>query len=112
MDMTTFEDELLMDAEDDRQAVAFIQNYLPQDLKDKFTEEELYYFLDVLVDYYANSGILDSEPDEEGYVDLDIDEIAEYMVKQSKKDQMGEYEAEDLRWIVEGEMEYVESLEE
>jgi hypothetical protein len=64
------------------------------------------------VDYYANSGILDSEPDEEGYVDLDIDEIAEYMVKQSKKDQMGEYEAEDLRWIVEGEMEYVESLEE
>ena len=26
--MTTFEDELLMDAEDDRQAVAFIQNYL------------------------------------------------------------------------------------
>lgn len=110
--MTTFEDELLMDAEDDRQAVAFIQNYLPQDLKDKFTEEELYYFLDVLVDYYANSGILDSEPDEEGYVDLDIDEIAEYMVKQSKKDQMGEYEAEDLRWIVEGEMEYVENLEE
>ena len=110
--MTTFEDELLMDAEDDRQAVAFIQNYLPQDLKDKFTEEELYYFLDVLVDYYANSGILDSEPDEEGYVDLDIDEIAEYMVKQSKKDQMGEYESEDLRWIVEGEMEYVESLEE
>ena len=110
--MTTFEDELLMDAEDDRQAVAFIQNYLPQDLKDKFTEEELYYFLDVLVDYYANSGILDSEPDEEGYVDLDIDEIAEHMVKQSKKDQMGEYEAEDLRWIVEGEMEYVESLEE
>lgn len=110
--MTTFEDELLMDAEDDRQAVAFIQNYLPQDLKDKFTEEELYYFLDVLVDYYANSGILDSEPDEEGYVDLDIDEIAEYMVKQSKKDQMGEYEADDLRWIVEGEMEYVESLEE
>lgn len=110
--MTTFEDELLMDAEDDRQAVAFIQNYLPQDLKDKFTEEELYYFLDVLVDYYANSGILESEPDEEGYVDLDIDEIAEYMVKQSKKDQMGEYEAEDLRWIVEGEMEYVESLEE
>ena len=110
--MSKFEDELLMDAEDDRQAVAFIQNYLPQDLKDKFTEEELYYFLDVLVDYYANSGILDSEPDEEGYVDLDIDEIAEYMVKQSKKDQMGEYEAEDLRWIVEGEMEYVESLEE
>ena len=110
--MTTFEDELLMDAEDDRQAVAFIQNYLPQDLKDKFTEEELYYFLDVLVDYYANSGILDIEPDEEVYVDLDIDEIAEYMVKQSKKDQMGEYEAEDLRWIVEGEMEYVESLEE
>lgn len=110
--MTAFEDELLRDAEDDRKAVAFIQNYLPQDLKEKFTEDELFYFLDVLVDYYTNSGILDSEPDEEGYIDLDIDQIAEYMVKQSKKDKMREYEADELRWIVEGEMEYVESLEE
>lgn len=109
--MTTFEEELLQDAEDDRQTVEFIQNYLPQELKEKFTEDELYYFLDVLVDYYANSGILEGEPDEDGCINVDIEAIAEYLVKQAAKDKMGEYEVEELRWIVEGEMEYVESLE-
>ena len=28
----------------------------PQDLKDKFTEDDLYYILDVIVDYYTSSG--------------------------------------------------------
>lgn len=108
----SFEDELLQDAEDDARAVEYIQNYLPQDLKERFSEEELYYFLDVIVDYYANSGILDAEPDEEGCIDIDIDAISQHLAKQAKKDKMGEYDPEDLRWIVEGEMEYGESLDE
>ena len=37
------EDDFLLDAEDDARAVEFIQSYLPQDLKDKFTEDDLYY---------------------------------------------------------------------
>ena len=46
------------------------QNYLPQDLKDKFTEDDLYYILDVIVDYYTSSGCLDVQPDEEGYINM------------------------------------------
>ena len=38
-----FEDELLQDAEDDRLTVEFIKNYLPQELKEKFSDEQLYY---------------------------------------------------------------------
>ena len=37
---------------------------------------------------------------------------ARKQVKQAKKDKMGDFDPEDLRWIVEGEMEYGESLEE
>lgn len=103
---------MLQEAEDDRLTVEYIQKYLPQDLKEKFSEEEIYYFLDVLVDYYTTSGILDAEPDEDGYIDIDIEEIALHMAKQAKKDKMGEYDPEDLRWIVEGEMEYGEQTEE
>ena len=110
--MDSFENELLREAEDDRLTVEFIQNYLPQELKDKFSEEELYYFIDVLAEYYTNSGILEAEPDAEGYIDIDIDDVAQQLAKQAKKDKMGTYEADDLRWIVEGEMEYGESLEE
>ena len=47
--MDSLEQELLQDAEDDARTVEFIKNYLPQEVKDKFTDEELYYFLDVFV---------------------------------------------------------------
>ena len=104
------DEELLKDAEDDQLTIEFIKRYLPQEVKEKFTEEDLYYFLDVLVEYYATSGILDADPDADGYIDIDIDTISDHLAKQAKKDKMGEFDPEDLRWIVEGELEYGEGL--
>ena len=69
------EDDFLLEDEDDQKTIEFIKNYLPQDLKDKFTEDDLYYILDVIVDYYISSGCLDVQPDEEGYINIDQDEI-------------------------------------
>ena len=71
--MATFEEDLLRDAEDDRLTVEYIQNYLPQELKEKFTEEELYYFIDVIGEYYVD--LLDKHPDEED-IDIDVEEVA------------------------------------
>ena len=105
-----FEEELLQDAEDDRLTVEYIKNYLPQEVKEKFTDDQLYYFLDVIVDYYAESGVLDAEPDKDGYIDIDVEPIAEHLARQARKDGMGDFQSEDLRWVVEGEMEYAESL--
>ncbi|MGN1255818.1 MAG: hypothetical protein ACI4UA_01495 [Bacteroidaceae bacterium] len=108
--MSTFEEDLIADAEDDRLTVEFIQNYLPQDVKEKFTEDELYYFLDVIDEYYVTllekaekKGVKDNEE-----MDIDIDELASHLAKQAKKDKMGDFDAEDLRWVVEGELEYAE----
>ncbi len=42
--MASFEEELQQDELDDAQTVAFIQQQIPQELKEKFTEEQLYYF--------------------------------------------------------------------
>ena len=105
------EDDFLLDAEDDARAVAFIQSYLPQDLKDKFTEDDLYYILDLIAEYYTSSECLDAEPDEEGYIDIDLDKVVDYIVKAAKKEGMGPYEAEDVFFVVQGEMEYGDSLE-
>lgn len=107
--MASLDEELLQEAEDDRRTIEFIQNYLPQELKERFDEDTLYYFLDVLVDYYTTSGILDTEPDADGYVDIDIEPICEHLAKQAQKDNMGSFTTEELRWVVEGEMEYGES---
>lgn len=109
--MAGFEDELLQDAEDDIRTVEYIKSFLPQELKATFTDEQLFYFLDVLVEYYTDSGILETEPDADGYIDIDIEAIAEHLAKQARKDNIGNFSPEDLRWIVEGEMEYAESLD-
>lgn len=103
------EDFQLADA-DDEKTIEFIKNYLPQELKDKFSEDELYYFLDLIDEYYAESGILDAEPDAEGYVNIDLEEIAAYLVKEAKKDEIGEYDPEEILFVVQGEMEYGNSL--
>ena len=106
--MGSFEEDLLLDAEDDRKTVEYIQNYLPQELKNKFTEEELYYFIDVIGEYYVD--LLDKHSGDED-IDIDVEEVAKYVAKQAKKDKMGEFDPEDLRWVVDGELEYGENQE-
>ncbi len=110
--MDSLEQELLQDAEDDARTVEFIKAYLPQDLKDKFTDEELYYFLDVIVEYYAESGVLDTAPDKDGYIEIDQEKVVDYIIRQARKDKMGEYSPEDIMWVVQGEAEYGETLAE
>lgn len=104
-----FEDQLLQDAEDDRKTVEYIQGYLPQEVKEKFTEEDLYYFLDVLCEYYAK--LIEKSGDTEE-IDIDIEAVAQHLAKQAKKDKQGDFDPEDLRWVVDAELEYGDSLEE
>ncbi|MBO7069175.1 MAG: hypothetical protein J6W52_10970 [Bacteroidaceae bacterium] len=106
--MGNIEDDFLADAEDDRLTVEFIKNYLPQEVKEKFTEDDLYYFLDVIGEYYVD--LLEKTKSEEE-VDIDIDAVAEHIAKKAKKEKVGDFDPEDLRWVVDGELEYGESLE-
>lgn len=48
--------------------------------------------------------------DEEGYINIDQDEIVNYIVKEAKKDGMGPYDPDDVFFVVQGEMEYGNSL--
>ena len=104
------EDDFLLEDADDEKTIAFIRNYLPQELKDKFTDDEFYYFLDVINEYYVESGVLEAQPDEDGCVVIDLDKVVDYVVKEARKDEMGEYNPEDILFIVQGEMDYTESL--
>lgn len=106
----SLEDDFLLQDDDDEKTVVFIKAYLPQDLKERFTDDELYYFLDVMVDYYTTSGCLEVEPDDEGYITLDEEAIVKYIVKEAKKDEMGDFEEDEILWVVKGEMEYSNSL--
>ncbi len=103
-------DEFLMDDLDDDKTVEFIRNYLPQELKEKFSDDDLYYIIDVIADYYFSSGLLDAKPDEEGCVEIDTEKIVDYIIKEAKKDKIGEWSFEDIELVVQAEMEYGNSL--
>lgn len=99
-------------AEDDLRTVEFIRNYLPQDVKAKFTEDDLFYFIDLLADYYVESGLLDGEPDDDGCIDIDTEVVAEALAKRAKKEKYGDFTPEDLVWVVQAELEYGEGEDE
>ncbi|MBQ7686141.1 MAG: hypothetical protein IJT28_02770 [Bacteroidaceae bacterium] len=104
--MATIDDELMKAAEEDAQEVAYILNELPQDLKEKFTEDDIYYLIDLMLEYFS-----EAEADAEGYVDIDVDEVAKHLVEQAKKDKVGDFKAEDVFFVVQAELNYNETLE-
>ena len=50
------EDFLLDDLDDDK-TIEFIKSYLPQDFKETFSDDELFYLLDLIDEYYMDSEI-------------------------------------------------------
>lgn len=95
-------------AEDDLQTVEFIRAYLPQDLKSRFTDDDLFYFIDLLADYYVESGLLDAEPDADGFVDIDTENVAKAIAERARKEKYGDFSPEELIWVVQGELEFGE----
>lgn len=106
------EEDFLDDDFATEDAMAYIRNYLPQELKDKFSDDEMYYFLDLIDEYYVNSGVLDEETDEEGLVEVDLDQVTNFIIQEAKKDDMGSYSPDEIFLIVQGEMEFIDSLDE
>lgn len=106
------DEELLLDAQDDALAVEYIRTHIPQELQERLTEEQLYYFLDVIVDYFVESGVLDVEADSDGFVEVDEEAIARYVAKKAAKEKMGNFSADDLLFVVRAQMDYEESKEE
>ena len=106
------EEELLQDAQEDAKAIEYIKTHIPQELQEKFSEEILYYFLDVAIEYYAESGILDKPADKDGCIEIDEQAIADYLAQKAKKEGIGDFSSEDLLFIVQAQLDFEEELEE
>ena len=79
--MSTNNDELLYDEDD---SVKFIQNYLPQELKGKFSNDDINYIVDLIYDFYESNGMLDDDGDDE--IEIDEEEVVNYVIKNAQKD--------------------------
>lgn len=109
--MAILDDELLQDAQLDAEIIAHVSQLLPQEMKERYDEETLYYFHDLIEDYLAQSGVLEAEPDTEGYINLDLETLAEYLVEQARKDKMGEFPSEELIILCEAELSFGDEFE-
>ena len=105
--MGVIDDEILRGAAEDAKEVAFIQNYMGVENRELFTEEDIYYCLDVLLEYLDK---LNDNADEEGYINIDTEESAKHIQKKAQKEGMGPYELDALILLVDAELEYNEQL--
>jgi hypothetical protein len=95
---------------DDDDAVKFIKDYLPEELKKKFSEDDINYIIDLIYDFYNTKGFFDEGDDDDKEVEINEDELVAFVVKNALSDGIGKYDANDVSQIVRGEMEYCDSI--
>jgi hypothetical protein len=103
--MATLDEELRMDAEEDAREADFIQSQLPSDLKERFTKEEILRLMDLIVEYYYESGVLDLDDDE---IEIDLEQVADAICKKAKKERLGDYQADEVFFVVQADLDYQE----
>jgi hypothetical protein len=90
---------------DESVAVEFIHNHLPQDLKEKFPDDTLYYILDLLCEFEEENDYLSEDEEEK-----EEKELIAFIVQQSKKDAIGVFSPEDVLMVLRAEEAYMDTL--
>ena len=103
--MASIDEELLLDEQENLREVAFIRNMLPAELKSTFSDDDLLYMIDAIVDYYYSSGILESDGDE---VEIDLEQVAESVCRNAKSDGIGTFSPKDVFFVVEADLDFQE----
>ena len=95
---------------DEVDSLNFIKNYLPQELKGKFSDDDIYYIVDLIYEFYDSKGYTSEEGNDDDDVEIDEDELADFVTKTAEKDGIGKFEPADIIFIVQGELAYCESI--
>ncbi|MFV0468367.1 MAG: hypothetical protein ACK5MK_05500 [Dysgonomonas sp.] len=96
---------------DEDEAVKFIKKTLTPDLQKKMSDDEINYIIDIIYDFYEDKGLMDTEGSNEEIIDIDEDELIEYVLKNTIKDKITKLSAEEITLIIKGELEYCDSLD-
>ncbi len=102
------DDSVLGYDEDD--AVKFIQSHLPKETQGKFSNDEINYIIDVVYDFYEDKGFLNEPADDDSMVEIDEEELLNYVLKAIKKDKIKPFTEEEVSQIIQGELDYCDSL--
>ncbi|MBO5187392.1 MAG: hypothetical protein J6B91_10215 [Prevotella sp.] len=109
--MADIEEELRMDDEENAREAEFILNNLPSEIKDKFSTDDILYMMDAIVEYYYTSGVLDGNGDSDGYIDIDLQKVAEYVCKKAEEDKRGIYDPNEIFFVAQADLDFQEAEE-
>ncbi|ULB33395.1 MULTISPECIES: hypothetical protein [Proteiniphilum] len=101
------ENKVLEYDEDD--SLKFIREFLPEEMKNEFSDDEINYIVDLIYEFYEEKGFL-NEDDEDSEIEIDEDELLEYIFENVRKDNIRDYTDEQIEAIVAGELAYCDTL--
>ena len=97
---------------DENDAIEFIRNYVPTNIKDKYSDNDIILLIDTMFDYYD-----ENEDDDELYNEdivndeVYINRIVNYVKKAIRKVPDIAIEMDDVKHLVLGEIEYESTLD-
>ena len=103
--MASIDEELRLDEEENRRELAFIRERIPFDAKKHYSDETLLYIMDLIVDYYYTSGILESTEEE---IDIDMEAVADYVCNKAKEEGVTNLVPEYVLFIVQADLDFQE----
>jgi hypothetical protein len=103
--MASLDELIRQDEEENQQEMAFIRTQIPAEMKQYYSDSDILYVLDAIVDYYYTSGILEGNDEE---VDIDMEAVAAYVCEQAKKDGAGTFSPQDVFFIVQADLDFQE----
>ena len=104
--MASLDEEIRLDEEENRRELAFIRTQLPSDVKKFYSDKDILYMMDLIVDYYYTSGILESKEDE---VEIDLEVVAGYVCKRAKDEGFcSSFNPAEVFFIVQADLDFQE----
>lgn len=96
---------------DEDNALKFIRMSLPDNINIKYSDDEIFFIIDTIWDYYEKNGFLSLNLDESEEEQLDPDDLISYVKKEIKICEELIMDPKDIELIVKAELNYEASLE-
>lgn len=104
--MASLDEEIRLDEEENKREMAFIRTQMPSDIKKFYSDKDILWMMDAIVDYYYTSGILESDAEE---IDIDLEAVAEHVCKKAKEEGFSSsFNPEDVFFIVQADLDFQE----
>lgn len=98
---------------DENDAIEFIRNFMPEKLNNKYSDDDILLIIDTMYDFYEKGDEQETLYDEgdDNNDEFNLNEIVNFVKKSIRKDPDNQVDMDDVKVIVEGEIEYENTLD-